>query len=56
MKKYVCLDCGWIYDEAQGIPEMNIMPGTKWETLPEDFKCLECDTLKRDVDMWQVVD
>ncbi len=56
MKKYVCLDCGWIYDEALGIPEINIPAGTVWESLPNDFKCPECDTLKSQTEMWQVID
>ncbi|MDQ5883381.1 MAG: hypothetical protein QG654_294 [Patescibacteria group bacterium] len=56
MKKYVCLDCGWIYDESLGVPEKNIAPGTKWAELPDDFKCLECDTLKGQTDMWQMID
>jgi rubredoxin len=38
MSQYVCLDCGWIYDEAVGDPERGIPPGTKWESLPDDFK------------------
>ena len=39
MKKYVCKVCGWIYDEALGDPDNGIAPGTKWEDLPDDFKC-----------------
>ena len=40
MKKYVCKVCGWIYDEALGDPDNGIAPGTKWEDLPDDFKCV----------------
>ena len=39
MTKYVCSICGYIYDEATGIPEAGIAPGTKWEDLPEDWVC-----------------
>lgn len=56
MAQYVCLDCGWTYDEEKGFPEQGIAPGTKWETLPDDFKCPECDTLKRDTHLWQRID
>lgn len=28
MAKYVCSVCGYIYDEANGIPEVGIAPGT----------------------------
>lgn len=42
MKKYVCEVCGWVYDEALGVPEKGIAPGTKFEDLPEDFECDLC--------------
>ncbi|MBP9749207.1 MAG: rubredoxin [Candidatus Pacebacteria bacterium] len=51
--QYVCLDCGWIYDEAKGWPEKGIAPGTRWEELPDDFQCAECDTQKREARLWQ---
>lgn len=40
--KYVCEVCGWIYDEAEGLPEAGIAPGTKFQDLPEDFECPLC--------------
>ena len=42
MKQYVCSICSYTYDEAKGIPEAGIAPGTKWEDLPEDWKCPLC--------------
>lgn len=51
--QYVCLDCGWIYDESHGLPERGIAPGTKWEDLPNDFQCPECSVKKNDTHMWQ---
>jgi len=39
---YVCDACGWIYDEAAGVPDSGVMPGTKWEDVPEDFLCPLC--------------
>ncbi len=42
MKKYVCNACGWVYDEAEGMPAKGILPGTKFEDLPEDFACPLC--------------
>jgi len=53
MAQYVCLECGWIYDEAKGDPDRGVPAGTKWEDLPDDFKCAECDTVKGQTDMWQ---
>ncbi len=46
MKKYVCTICGFIYDEAEGIPEAGIAAGTKWEDLPEDWTCPLCGASK----------
>ena len=40
--KYVCSVCGYIYQEAAGIPEDGIAPGTLWEKLPEDWVCPVC--------------
>ena len=35
MKKYECMMCGWIYDEALGDPDEGIAPGTAWEDIPQ---------------------
>jgi len=56
MAQYVCLECGWIYDESVGDPDRGYPAGTKWEDLPDDFKCAECDTKKSDTHMWQRLD
>ena len=36
MKKWECIVCGLIYDEAKGWPEDGIAPGTRWEDVPEE--------------------
>ena len=46
MKTYVCDVCGWVYDEAEGLPEQGIAPGTKFEDLPEVFECPLCSVGK----------
>jgi len=46
MKRYVCDVCGYVYDEATGDPENNIVAGTKWEDLPEDWVCPLCGASK----------
>lgn len=46
--KYVCNVCGWVYDEAEGLPENGIAPGTRFEDLPEDFECPLCAVGKED--------
>lgn len=46
MAQYVCSVCGFVYDEAKGIPEAGIAPGTSWEELPEDWVCPLCGAAK----------
>jgi rubredoxin-NAD+ reductase len=49
-RRYKCLNCGHIYDEALGDPASGVAPGTRWEDLPEDWTCPECGSEKRDYD------
>ena len=37
MKKYVCTICGFVYDEAIGMPDGGIAPGTKWADIPDSW-------------------
>lgn len=46
MKTWICAVCGFVYDEIQGWPSEGIPPGTRWEDVPEDWKCPECGTSK----------
>jgi len=50
-KQWVCIICGWVYDEAAGWPEDGIAPGTRWEDIPADWRCPECDVGKEDFAM-----
>jgi rubredoxin len=54
MKKWQCIVCGWIYDEAEGCEEEAIAPGTAWDDVPEDFVCPECGVSKEDFEMIEV--
>ncbi len=51
LKKYMCLICGWIYDEAEGAPEEGIAAGTRWEDVPPNWTCPECGARKEDFEM-----
>ena len=51
MKRYMCMVCGFIYDEELGWPEEDIPPGTKWEDLPDTWVCPECGVGKEDFEM-----
>lgn len=50
-KKYICLVCGFVYDEAEGWPDDDIPPGTRWQDVPEDWYCPDCGVGKEDFDM-----
>ncbi|CAG4889405.1 rubredoxin [Paraburkholderia saeva] len=47
-KQWVCVICGWIYDEAAGAPDDGIAPGTRWADIPDDWRCPLCDVGKQD--------
>lgn len=51
MSKYVCLICGYVYDEQKGIPEKGILPNTEWSNIPENFKCPLCGAGKSDFEI-----
>lgn len=51
MKKWLCVVCGLIYDEAKGWPSDGIPPGTRWEDVPEDWECPECGVSKAEFEM-----
>ncbi len=50
-KKWVCIVCGFIYDEELGDPEHGIAAGTVWEDVPDDWECPECNAAKSDFEM-----
>lgn len=53
-KKYMCLLCGWIYDEELGSPEDGIAPRTRWDDVPLNWVCPECGVGKLDFEMIEV--
>ena len=54
MKKCQCIVCGFIYDEAEGLEEEGIAPGTAWDDIPEDWVCPECGVGKADFEMIEI--
>ncbi len=47
-KKYKCVICGWVYDEAEGSPEHDLVAGKRWEDIPDDWVCPDCGVGKSD--------
>lgn len=50
-QKYICLLCGYVYDEELGWPNEGIKPGTRWEDIPNDWLCPDCGAMKADFEM-----
>lgn len=53
-RTWICMTCGFVYDEAEGLPEEGIVPGTRWEDLPPNWACPECGARKEDFEMFEV--
>jgi rubredoxin len=47
-RQWVCVICGWVYDEAAGAPDDGLAPGTRWADVPDDWRCPLCDVGKED--------
>jgi rubredoxin len=43
--------CGFVYEEARGLPEEGIPPGTSWDAVPDSWLCPECGVGKSDFEM-----
>ncbi|MBW0454641.1 MAG: rubredoxin [Candidatus Kinetoplastibacterium crithidii] len=54
MRTWMCLICGWIYDENTGLPDEGISPGTKWEDIPPNWVCPECGARKEDFELMEI--
>jgi rubredoxin len=40
--RYICTQCGYIYDPKQGDPMNNIPAGTDFKDLPDTWVCPMC--------------
>ena len=54
MKTYLCVVCGFVYDEATGLPDEGIATGTLWADVPDSWACPECGVGKADFEMVEV--
>lgn len=53
-KTWICILCGWVYDEEQGDPDSGISAGTYWEDIPEDWFCPDCGVGKAEFTMIEI--
>jgi rubredoxin len=44
--KYICSNCGYIYDPEVGDYENGFDPGTDFDDLPDDWTCPICYVAK----------
>lgn len=54
MKSYMCVICGFVYEEEKGDPASGIPPGTRWEDVPLSWRCPDCGAGKEDFEMIEV--
>ncbi|NUJ98114.1 hypothetical protein HGA92_05010 [Candidatus Gracilibacteria bacterium] len=45
--KWLCVPCGYIYDEIVGDPDSGVLPGTKFEDIPDTWVCPICGVRKK---------
>jgi rubredoxin len=53
-KKYMCLICGYIYDEEKGDSKAGLAPGTRWEDVPLSWRCPDCGAGREEFEMAEI--
>ena len=54
LRTWMCVLCGFVYDESEGSPDESIAPGTRWEDVPEDWACPDCGAGKSEFEMIEI--
>ena len=54
MKTYICIVCGFVYDETVGRPEVGISAGTRWADIPDSWNCPDCGVTKSDFEAVEI--
>jgi rubredoxin len=50
-QRWRCRNCGLVYDEALGLPDEGLPPGTRFAEIPEDWYCPDCGSEKIDFEL-----
>jgi len=45
-RRFICRGCYFIYEEAQGLPRLEIVPGTPFADIAASWRCPDCGTEK----------
>ena len=51
MKSWMCVICGYVYHEADGLPDEGIAAGTSWDDVPPNWMCPDCGARKEDFEV-----
>ena len=54
MKTYMCVICGYVYEEEKGDEIAGIAAGTRWDDVPLSWRCPDCGAGKEDFEMVEV--
>ena len=44
--RFICRGCYFVYEEANGLPQQSIRPGTAFADIPANWRCPDCGTEK----------
>jgi rubredoxin len=53
-RTYMCLICGFIYEEEKGLPDQGVAAGTRWEDVPINWTCPDCGARKNEFEMVEI--
>ncbi len=45
-RRFICRGCYFVYEEASGLPQQSIRPGTSFADIPANWRCPDCGTEK----------
>jgi rubredoxin len=51
MKKWMFVNCGYMYDQQMGDPQHGIAAGTAWDDVSADWLCPDCGMSKADFEL-----
>jgi rubredoxin len=50
----MCVNCGFVYEEAVGHAATGVPPGTAWTDVPDDWTCPDCGAPKSSFEMIEI--
>jgi rubredoxin len=53
-KTWQCGTCGFVYNEADGLPDEGLAPGTRWADIDESWVCPDCGMSKDQFEMVEI--